>query len=187
MRNWFVGKNIETGAMVRGLRLPGVGVEDDLTCLHNLETRAPVVVWTESLIEIPAGPRTRHIRVWRGSRPERYGMTRSWQRELGGKLYSFSAVIMPDGERRYFANRFNGYVGGPLFGCAWDRCFEATVPGAGRPVCVTCDAEHDVIGTCSTCGHLVYRDCEGDLLHVDYADRFTRKHGEHVATIEEED
>jgi hypothetical protein len=183
MRNWFVGKNIETGAMVRGVRLPGVGVEEERTTLHNPETRTSVDVWTESLVEIPAGTGTRNVQVLR-SRPP-FGMSRHWQRELGGKLYSFTAVIMPDGERRYVARRFNGYVGGPKFGCAWDQCFSVTIPPAERPACPTCGNDHDVIGTCATCGHLVYRDCEGDLLHVDYTDVFTRRHGEHLATIQD--
>ncbi|MBB1153495.1 hypothetical protein [Amycolatopsis dendrobii] len=37
-----------------------------------------------------------------------------------------------------------------------------------------------MIGKCRTCGHPVYRDCEGDILHADYAEVFTRDHGEHL-------
>lgn len=32
-----------------------------------------------------------------------------------------------------------------------------------RPACPTCEARHDVVGTCTVCRNLVYRDCEGDL------------------------
>ena len=45
-----------------------------------------------------------------------------------GKDYAFTAVTMRDGERRYFASRFNGYPGGRRFGCAWTPCFEYIVP-----------------------------------------------------------
>jgi hypothetical protein len=61
-------------------------------------------------------------------RMEGFGTSRLWQRTIQGRLYSFTAVLMPNGERRYFASRFNGYSGGPAFACAWDPCFEHTVP-----------------------------------------------------------
>lgn len=37
-----------------------------------------------------------------------FGTGRTWSRMIGGRLYSFNAVLMPDGERRYFASRFDG-------------------------------------------------------------------------------
>jgi hypothetical protein len=61
------------------------------------------------------------VRVWPADRPGN-GTSRTWSRTLGGKAYRFTAVLMPDGERRYFASVFNGYVGGQQFGCAWSRC-----------------------------------------------------------------
>jgi hypothetical protein len=54
------------------------------------------------------------------------GSSRTWQRTIQGVLYSFNAVTMPDGERRYFASRFNGYPGGAKFACAWDQAAEMT-------------------------------------------------------------
>jgi len=33
------------------------------------------------------------------------GSTRTWARTIAGQRYSFTAVLMPDGERRYFAKK----------------------------------------------------------------------------------
>jgi hypothetical protein len=72
-----------------------------------------------------------------------FGSSRTWTRELNGTLYSFNAVLMPDGERRYFVSRFNGYVGGPKFACAWTPCREWIVKPNGT---VTHVHEHDARG-----------------------------------------
>lgn len=58
------------------------------------------------------------VRQWPADRPGN-GTSRTWARTLGGKDYRFTAVLMPSGERRYFARVFNGYVGGKRYGCAW--------------------------------------------------------------------
>ena len=58
------------------------------------------------------------------------GTSRRWTRTIRGQLYSFTAVTMPSGERRYFSSRFNDYAGGPQFACAWSPCFEHTIPDA---------------------------------------------------------
>jgi len=50
-----------------------------------------------------------------------------WKRVIDGTMYRFERVIMPDGERRYIAYRFNGYAGGPRFGCAWEQAHFITV------------------------------------------------------------
>ncbi|MET9262383.1 hypothetical protein [Amycolatopsis sp. NPDC004079] len=55
--------------------------------------------------------------------------------------------------------------------------------GNDWPECPTCNGNHDVIGKCRTCGHPVYRDCEGDILHADFAEVFTRDHGDHLPEI----
>lgn len=56
------------------------------------------------------------------------GTSRSWTRTLNGVLHSFTAVRMPDGERRYFVKAYNGYCDdgtpegrarGMRFDCAW--------------------------------------------------------------------
>lgn len=39
---------------------------------------------------------------------EGFGTSRKWSRMIQGRLYSFNAVLMPNGERRYFADRFDG-------------------------------------------------------------------------------
>jgi hypothetical protein len=58
----------------------------------------------------------------------RHGSTRTWRRTLRGVPHAFTAVLMPDGERRYFVSRYNGYCDdgtaegrtfGMRFGCAW--------------------------------------------------------------------
>jgi hypothetical protein len=61
-----------------------------------------------------------------GPEHEGFGTSRSWSRTIQGIRYSFTAVTMPSGERRYFASRFNGYPGGARFACAWDRAAEMT-------------------------------------------------------------
>jgi hypothetical protein len=56
------------------------------------------------------------------------GSTRTWTRTLRGVPHSFTAVTMPNGERRYAVSRYNGYGddgteagrrSGMRFGCAW--------------------------------------------------------------------
>jgi hypothetical protein len=59
------------------------------------------------------------------------GASRTWSRTIGGQAYSFTEVTMPDGERRYLASRFNGYPGGPRFGCAWDQAASMTFRADG--------------------------------------------------------
>ena len=58
------------------------------------------------------------------------GTSRMWTRVILGKLYSFTAVIMPDGERRYFANRFDGTDS--RFDCEWTHDVLAWTIPAGR-------------------------------------------------------
>lgn len=60
------------------------------------------------------------------------GSSLTWQRTIQGKPYSFTAVLMPDGERRYFASVFNGYSGGPKFACAWTRVLSWTFKKEGK-------------------------------------------------------
>lgn len=45
------------------------------------------------------------------------GSSRYWSRTIQGKLYSFTAVLMPDGERRYVASRLDGPDG--RYDCNW--------------------------------------------------------------------
>jgi hypothetical protein len=47
------------------------------------------------------------------------GTSHVWSRTIDGQLFSFTLVNMPNGEIRWFVSRFNGYVGGPRWGCAW--------------------------------------------------------------------
>lgn len=58
------------------------------------------------------------------------GSSRTWTRTLRGVPHGFTAVLMPDGERRYAVRRYNGYgddgtpegrSNGMRFGCAWTR------------------------------------------------------------------
>lgn len=48
-----------------------------------------------------------------------HGTARMWRRTIRGTAYQFTVVNMPNGEVRWFVSRFNGYIGGPSFGCAW--------------------------------------------------------------------
>lgn len=55
------------------------------------------------------------------------GSTRTWSRTLRGVPYRFTAVLMPNGERRYVVRRYNGHDDGTpegvrtgmRFDCAW--------------------------------------------------------------------
>lgn len=72
------------------------------------------------------------IRTYEPTR-EGWGSRRAWNRMLGGKLYSFHIVTMPDGERRYGASRWDGggrpgEPGHPNFACDWTIVFTYTVP-----------------------------------------------------------
>jgi len=62
-----------------------------------------------------------------------HGTCRRWSRTINGRPYSFNAVTMPNGERRYFVERYNGYLSGPdglptpgatAWGCAWSPAHE---------------------------------------------------------------
>jgi hypothetical protein len=64
------------------------------------------------------------------------GTSRTWARTIGGARFTFTAVAMPDGERRYFVSRYNGYgdrgtpasrENGMRFGCAWSRVHAITI------------------------------------------------------------
>lgn len=62
------------------------------------------------------------------------GWSRAWQRKIGGRLYSFTAVVMPlTGDLRYFVRRLRPeYADAPQFDCGWERVHEIIVSGA-RP------------------------------------------------------
>ena len=55
-----------------------------------------------------------------------YGSTRRWGRTIQGQMYSFTAVLMPSGERRYFASKLSEGQDG-RFGSSWKRCFELII------------------------------------------------------------
>lgn len=63
----------------------------------------------------------------------------SWTRNIGNKPYSFERITMRNGEVRFSVSRYNGYVGGTAWGCAWDRAHFITIPDGdmvkifGRP------------------------------------------------------
>lgn len=72
------------------------------------------------------GPRSK-IMEYAALRPG-HGTSRTWTRVIYGTLYSFTAVTMPNGERRYSVSKYNSYVGGTSYDCAWDRVHFITVP-----------------------------------------------------------
>lgn len=72
------------------------------------------------------------------------GTSRTWSRVLSGKRYSFCAILMPDGERRYSVQRFDGAPGSEGFGCDWTHLHFITVPA---PV-----AAAETEPTCPACG-----------------------------------
>lgn len=52
-----------------------------------------------------------------------FGSSRRWGRTILGQAYSFTAVLMPSGERRYFATKLREGKD-PRFGSSWEPCFE---------------------------------------------------------------
>lgn len=62
------------------------------------------------------------------------GTTFGYRREINGTPYDFTFVVMPDGERRYFVRRYNGYLQdlnreqGMKFACAWTQVHAIIVP-----------------------------------------------------------
>jgi hypothetical protein len=70
------------------------------------------------------------------------GAARHWTRVLNGTPYGFTAVTMPNGERRYEVSRYNGYgdrgdvesrMTAMRFGCAWSPFHSITVPAGTVP------------------------------------------------------
>jgi len=47
-----------------------------------------------------------------------HGSSRRWGRTIQGQAYSFTAVLMPSGERRYFATKLREGKD-PRFGSSW--------------------------------------------------------------------
>lgn len=60
------------------------------------------------------------------------GIAYVWTRIVCGIPYTFTHVKMPDGEQRMFVSKYNGYLGGPQFACAWSRVREYTLYPNGR-------------------------------------------------------
>lgn len=92
------------------------------------------------LAEQTTGPRSEvrsHVEPADVRHPSGPVTVRSWTRVIGGVQHSFRAIEMPNGERRYVANRYNGYgddgteagrTSGMRFGCAWSQIAFWTVP-----------------------------------------------------------
>lgn len=62
------------------------------------------------------------------------GTSRVWTRVLSGKRYSFTAVLMPSGERRYSVSRYDGRPDGRYFSQYWTRLHFVTVPAPSAEV-----------------------------------------------------
>lgn len=56
-----------------------------------------------------------------------FGSSRTWQRTINGRRYSFNAVLMPSGERRYFASQLENGADG-RFACYWHPVLSWTFP-----------------------------------------------------------
>jgi hypothetical protein len=56
------------------------------------------------------------------------GSSRRWTRLIRGRRYSFTAILMPDGERRYSASRLDG--NDARFASAWTRVLWWTFPAS---------------------------------------------------------
>lgn len=55
-----------------------------------------------------------------------FGTSRTWRRTIAGRQYRFTAVLMPDGERRYSASRLDGTDA--RFACSWAHVLFWTAP-----------------------------------------------------------
>ena len=85
----------------------------------------PLAPFTTAEIDILTAGDTDPIRPSR----EGNGTTYRVRVERDGVPYWVDRVEFPNGNRRYAASRFNGYVGGEGWGCAWDHLGFVDVPG----------------------------------------------------------
>jgi len=78
------------------------------------------------------GPRSAVRGAWQPQPggTERNTHVRTWSRVLSGVPHHFTAILMPNGDRRYAVDRYNGYgddgseagrTSGMRFGCAWSQ------------------------------------------------------------------
>lgn len=77
--------------------------------------------------------------VPRPPRREGDGITWTARVERDGGVYRVNRVLFPTGARRYHVTKFNGYVGGEKFGCAWDSLGFLEVPVDADELPVTPD------------------------------------------------
>lgn len=61
--------------------------------------------------------------------------THSWTRNIGGRPYRFSRILMASGEVRFSVSKYNGYVGGTAFACAWTQAHFLYVDPTQCPDC----------------------------------------------------
>lgn len=76
------------------------------------------------------GPRVKF--PTREPKEEGYGTSHGWVRVVYGWPYHFNFVVMPDGEKRLFVSKYNGYIGGVRFGCAWSPVRSYVYPVSGE-------------------------------------------------------
>ncbi len=182
---WFAGAVCTTGQTVRGLHLPMCSTGRQVATLRDPYAQETYNVHASTLRPIAPVRRPRATR-YRPATKDLPGTSRIWEREFGGRLYRFHMVILRSGEVRSHVQVYNGDPRGLDTWYAWDYVRISRRPAPrDRPACPTCEAQHDVVGTCTVCRNLVYRDCDGDLLHVDYADVFTSRDGDHAARLRE--
>ena len=79
---------------------------------------------TGSLAAGPRSPVTHHEPAEPG-----HGSSRHWHRTIGGRDYSFTAVLMPSGQRRYFAVQLEAGADG-RFACYWHPVLSWIIPPA---------------------------------------------------------
>jgi hypothetical protein len=180
---WFAGTEAGTGQPVRGVHLPQCSTGRGRTVIYDPYSCERYDVDASTLRPIEP---VRQSRVVRLKRPEdnevRPGMSRRWHRVVGGKLYAFQITHMPNGELRTLVQVYTGCPTGPSDrATAWDSIRHGKRPARKRPPCPTCNMAHKVIGTCTTCRNLVCRSCDGSVLHVDPAEIYGERHGDHAA------
>lgn len=182
---WFAGVECTTRRTVHGLRLPMCSTGTGAAALRDPYAQETHDIHASTLRPIAPERRPRRA-TYRPATKDLPGTSRIWEREFGGKLYRFHMAIMRSGELRSHVQVYNGDPRGRDTWYAWDcvRVSRRRAP-RDRPGCPTCDAQHDVVGTCIVCRNLIYRDCAGDLLHVDDADVFTSREGDHAARLRE--
>lgn len=159
-----------------------------------LEDMAPVGTPSEDLADMePVGtPRMeitpRQVSTYVSEGKNGNGTSYTYSRTINGTPYSFTFVLMPNGERRHFVSKYNGYCQSAvysglmslqsvlLYACAWSQVHSLTVP----PPVKRTETLRNVPTSQLKVGDLVL--CYGMIVHLNGQVKVWRDNGRNVYT-----